>query len=304
MADLTPFFLDEEAERLASLTDEELLKELEDSPEFLGYLASTCGPEYREQAKWYDDPIFQPFREWTWRIEDAVRQKRPDAMRYWCPKLVRALSHMSHMEFSRNRRKDMEQEREEYLERERKELLESFLKSVPATYRDAELSDFGSDKQKALVKRILDGASLLVYGGNGVGKSHLAWSLAKHWKREGKRSVYIMKLAYLNSFLANLSMTSGRSGVEIIERYYVKTLEVMIIDEVDKAQKGDVAFRNLEYMVDRRYEEQKQTILFCNASSEEELTAKLGPSLVSRFYAKSWNASIVDFGTADKRGEY
>ena len=304
MAGIGSRFMDEEAERLASLVDEELVGELSQSPEMCSYLAETCGPEFRMQSLWYpEDPAYLPFRNWTMKAWEAVRQRRQDALSYWGPKLVRALSHASHAEYSRNRRKAMEDELRELGEQRAEEAREEFIRQMPRLYRQARLSDFSSDGARAIIDMALRGTSMVLWGGNGVGKTHLGWALARHWKEsEPDKAVAFMALDTLLGRVSARAMAAGRSGTDVIEAEYVFATDRLILDECDKASlQSDGVVRNLAYLVNRRYEEGLQTILICNGRSEDDVSARFGDSIASRFRSKAWDAAIVEVKGRDRR---
>lgn len=305
MIDFRGRFIDEEAERLASLTDDELVKELEESPEFCSYLADACAPEYKQQALWYDDSILQPFKDWTAKAWVAVKQRRPDALMYWGTRLVRVLNHMSHAEFSRNKRKGIEAEDKANAEIIHKERLDEFIRRIPKLYRDACLRDFRSEGATAIIAKCLEGASLILWGGNGVGKTHLGWALARKWHEDNPDDKTVFRsLDFICAKISSSAIASGRSGIEIIEAMYLHAVDHLIIDECDKAKHTDTVFSNFQHIINRRYEEGLQTILFCNAVDQTELENRLGSSIVSRFTAKSWNAEVIQIRGRDRRGDH
>ena len=73
---------------------------------------------------------------------------------------------------------------------------------------------------------------------------------------------------------------------------------VVGIDEADKVEMQGVPFRNFSYLINRRYEEQLQTILLCNANDMEELKTKFGGSIIDRFRSNTWPAEILDLTAA------
>ena len=96
----------------------------------------------------------------------------------------------------------------------------------------------------------------------------------------------------------------GVSATDAINEVLMRNLPVLIIDEADKVEMQGVPFRNLSYLINRRYEEQLQTVLFCNAVDIEELKSKFGGSIIDRFRANTWPAEIIDFtGARSHRGK-
>ncbi len=178
--------------------------------------------------------------------------------------------------------------------------------SIPKLYAKAELEDFPGSSQKQLITNILHGYSYILYGGRGIGKTHLGWAVTKAFIKKDKFP-YFKKAVELKLEIEALA-SGARSRnpdqeffTQVLNRRYVEGFDLMMVDEVDKGILGDSAFQHFLYLMDRRYEEQKQTILFCNSENWDELTKSVGSSLVSRFGDKRWHAQVLNLGKADKR---
>lgn len=179
------------------------------------------------------------------------------------------------------------------------------ISSVPAFYEKASLEDFKTDAQKKLISKVLEGGSFLLYGGRGIGKTHFGWAITKEFAKRGKHP-YFHKALELKVDLDNILIISRSknevvSSIQRITDKYIDGYDVLLVDEVDKAIMGDTAFQYFSYLIDRRYENKKQTIIFCNAENWDDLEKTTGASILSRFKDRSWPARVLNLGADDKR---
>ncbi len=185
---------------------------------------------------------------------------------------------------------------DEEIEREEQQgILESFLRTVPARYRDADLS---KDFHATFIEDLRKGQSAIVVGGNGIGKTRLAWALAQAWKREVPRcTVRIVKGAAL---LSEVKSIEG-DWYRYIETEYGKC-DHLFIDEIDKIKGSEADWMLLTYLIDYRYEWMRQTVVMGNCSKEETLNL-IGQSSYSRLSGDGARAYSLS-GTDKRRQDY
>lgn len=162
-------------------------------------------------------------------------------------------------------------------ETRRQALLQSFEKTVPARYRDADLySDF-TIVPGGFIESFMKGQSGVLAGGNGLGKTRLAWALARHWKNEDPAcSVEIVKGAAL---LSEIKATEG-DWYRYVREGYGKA-DHLFIDEIDKIKGSEADWMLLTYLIDFRYEWCRQTIVIGNCTRENVIQL-IGQSSYSR----------------------
>ena len=181
-------------------------------------------------------------------------------------------------------------------------MLVNFLESVPAVYRNASVEDFPSGAGKEIVQGVLErGESYLLYGGRGIGKTHLCWALTIALVKASKEARFY-DARTIFSKLSIISKNSYRSVTELVDEQLSKHPEVLFIDEVDKLDRGSSDSKNLQFLISRRSEELKQTIICCNAENDQDLSMILGESAIDRFRSQKWKAHIVNLGVKGKRG--
>lgn len=313
ISDIDGFY--QEIRRLAGLPHHELVAELAACPEWRTYLAGTCAPGFQLYARLWPAEKAKPlqaFLQWDEKARNGVSEGIPGALDYWAEKLIGALEWMASSEPASNARQDLKDEFKafENEKRIRKELefregLISFYASIPALYRNASISDFGEGSR--LIGAFLSGTSAIIYGGNGIGKTHLAWALTKHWRETEKDLDRVAVFSTFDVFCSIISAMSARqyrAGVDVAEEMFVRKCSHLILDECDKTDMADSAFRNFSHVIGRRYEEGLQTILICNAVDEADARKKVGDSVFSRFRSKSWNAEIIELTGEDKRKDH
>ena len=297
----------------ANLPVDALVEEVKDNERFRHYLAETCARSYKQDNAWFGghkdvDACFrcEDFEIWTTEDVENFAYKSIDAsIRYWAPLILKNLRARMSLEDEANARREeeklIEAQNETEFQRQKKLNWKSFLDTLPKIYKDASIRDYPKQFSDGVIKPILEGGmSAILYGGNGVGKTHLAYALMREWRMEGTTSVY-SNLSVLMAMISQQVINSKRSAVDIIESRFVRQCSVVVLDECDKTDMEGATFRNFTHLINRRYEEGKQTLLFCNAKNEAELEQKLTSSVVSRFKSDAWVAKIIYLGDTDKR---
>lgn len=148
------------------------------------------------------------------------------------------------------------------------------LLAVPTLYKDAEISDF---KDTEWMRALRSGSSGVIVGGNGVGKTHMSWALAKDWKRSNPRcSVAIVNAINL---LGCIKSISGDWYTEIEDRFGMA--DHLVIDEIDKVFATDADRLLLFDLINFRYSWARQTIVMGNCD-KDRLIDIVGQSSYSR----------------------
>ena len=148
------------------------------------------------------------------------------------------------------------------------------LLAVPTLYKDAEISDF---KDTEWMRALRSGSSGVIVGGNGVGKTHMSWALAKDWKRANPRcSVAIVNAINL---LGCIKSISGDWYTEIEDRFGMA--DHLVIDEIDKVFATDADRLLLFDLINFRYSWARQTIVMGNCD-KDRLIDIVGQSSYSR----------------------
>lgn len=180
--------------------------------------------------------------------------------------------------------RDMIIEKEELQRKKDKEnekirtIYSEFTRQVPPRFKDATFSSFqcSSDKQRKTVEYLKTGGSAVIYGSNGVGKTHLAYATCEYQARQGKLAGYILAFDFFNEIRNSFSNGSTDKVVGKYHRY-----DLLVIDEIDKTQGTPTEFVYLYSLINERYNYMKPTILITNATPSE-FAAIIGESALDR----------------------
>ena len=300
---------DEYIHEMCSWPIERIVDEVADDEDLRGYLA-TCAGNYRNQLDWdeynwkhRDESKVSPdicyfyetarfLKDWNWMISEKFSEEADrKTIAEWAPSILRALDQRMQSQHSQNVKKRLEKENEEREKKAQKERLEKFANKIPVDFQGASAEKL-SDKWQKILGNVMLGHSFLIYSAPGAGKTFFGYSLGFEVLRKGKTFV-MTRLFKLMQQISNSAMQSRYSADEIIDMDYVKSCDVLVIDEADKITMADTAFRNFSYLIDRRCEEHLVTIVLCNAADTNDIVQKLGPSICDRFQSKKWKAHIL-----------
>ena len=187
----------------------------------------------------------------------------------------RVLSEEERNEIGRKRVEEFEASRE----RNRIELNYSrFSHSVPARFSEARFSNFTcfNEKQKSIVEFLKQGTSAVIYGSNGVGKTHLAFASCFYQVEQGKTAGYILAFDFFNDIRKSFGNYTTNSVINEYEGY-----DYLVIDEIDKTQGTPMEFTYLYSLINKRYNEMKSTVLITNAKPADFATI-VGQSALDR----------------------
>ena len=143
---------------------------------------------------------------------------------------------------------------------------------IPKRYMGKTLGLFlGFDNEKEIAKEaILNNKSVFLSGGCGTGKTHLAIALLLEWfnkYRPDSNNQYGFPVFIPSvEFFLELKNTFGNDESEkyILDRYTKP--ELLCIDDVGAEKISDWSRQMFYTLVDRRYREEKQTIITSNLS--------------------------------------
>ncbi len=169
------------------------------------------------------------------------------------------------------RKKDIENEKI-------RKIYSEFIREVPPRFKDATFSSFkcSSDKQRKTVEYLKTGGSAVIYGSNGVGKTHLAYATCEYQARQGKVAGYVLAFDFFNKI--RKSFSDGTTE-DVMNRY--SNYQLLVIDEIDKTQGTQTEFMYLYSLINERYNYMRSTILITNAKPDE-FAAIIGQSALDR----------------------
>ena len=180
-------------------------------------------------------------------------------------------------------RSDIDRKRVEEFEasRERNRIELNYSKfsgCVPARFREARFSNFTcfNEKQKSVIEFLKQGTSAVIYGSNGVGKTHLAFASCFHQIENGKTAGYILAFDFFNEIRKSFSDYTTSSVISEYEYY-----DYLVIDEIDKTQGTPMEFTYLYSLINKRYNEMQSTVLITNAKPADFATI-IGQSALDR----------------------
>jgi DNA replication protein DnaC len=184
---------------------------------------------------------------------------------------------------TKEERKIIDQKKEEEihkrLEAEKMESkIKSFMNTVPARFKNATFDNFicSNDKQLSIVEFLKQGRSAVIYGSNGVGKTHLAFASCLNQVKHGKSAKYVLAFDFFNEIRKSFGDYTTNSIINEYEHY-----DYLVIDEIDKTQGTPMEFTYLYSLINKRYNEMKSTVLITNAKPAD-FAAIIGQSALDR----------------------
>lgn len=165
--------------------------------------------------------------------------------------------------------------------------------NIPKRYENFSLGDIGSVQSKlsaadraAIEKAANDLRSainctgpIVMLGARGTGKTHLACCVVREFCARGLSARYATTADYL---LAITSTFDGR-GIEVEVFRHFCSPQLLVLDEFHERTGGKWDDLKLTQLVDRRYAEQRPTLLISNLTCEE-FEKSAGASIVSRVH--------------------
>lgn len=171
-----------------------------------------------------------------------------------------------------------EQQREKRKAKEFNEWKTKQLAQIPPRFVGKTFDNYKtwSNDHREIVNHLKTGRSAIIYGGNGVGKTHLAFAAIRAQVELGISSRYALAFDFFTEVKRSFRDDSTDA---ILKRY--ATAGYLVIDEVDKAFGSQTEFVYLYSLINERYNRMLPTVLITNAD-EAELVSVIGSSTLSR----------------------
>lgn len=149
-----------------------------------------------------------------------------------------------------------------------------------------------SQTQREAVAHLKTGRSTIIYGGNGLGKTHLAFASIRCQVDHGVSSCYVLAFDFFSEIKRSFRDDTTAS---VMKRY--AQAGYLVIDEVDKAFGSQTEFVYLYALVNERYNMMLPTVLITNAN-EADLVSVIGTSTLSRV---AGDGAIIELSGEDYR---
>jgi DNA replication protein DnaC len=165
---------------------------------------------------------------------------------------------------------------------ERNAVLKSRYAQVPDRYKSSTLDSYRNDafKASAEYRMLVNGASAIIYGGYGCGKTHLGWALCKNRWDKGDDALY----STAQSIYTSIKRQFGGGDPELEMRKH-QTAPYLVIDEIDKSYGSQLEYITLFEIVNYRYNWLLPTVVLLNAEKKEDIPALIGGACYDRLGA-------------------
>jgi len=171
-------------------------------------------------------------------------------------------------------------ERAKRFEEERKaQLLAATLSKIPVPprFKDSSFANYeldqAGDRQGKRLAQLQDyadqfwehhtrGTSMILSGGPGTGKTHLALSVAKQIAQIGFQAKYLTTRKLLRQVRATWGNRSQMTEQQVMD--HLAEVDLLIIDEIGVQRGSDDELNTIFEIIDERYQNRRPTILITN----------------------------------------
>lgn len=168
-------------------------------------------------------------------------------------------------------------------EKQNAEIILSLQQDWGAPKRQAQCAaDFNGkwgESYSALEARLGTGMMVALVGGRGTGKTQMAVELMRAKTRQMKAAFFCSAMQFFMDIKNTYKDASKEDEAAIIKRY--QTPSLLVIDEIGKRGGSDWENNLLFELLNRRYNDMRDTVLIDNRSKVEFIET-IGPSLASR----------------------
>jgi len=154
-------------------------------------------------------------------------------------------------------------------------------------------------KQERVISSLRSGNSLVMFGKNGTGKTHLAYAFLRENILAGKRCKYILAPDLFDEIKSTYTKGSEENSKELIEKY--ARFDCLIIDELDKSFGTPSEFIGLYRIINARYDDMRPTIVMTNADDDTVISI-VGRSCYERLIEHPGTAVYMDWKSYRARG--
>lgn len=124
------------------------------------------------------------------------------------------------------------------------------------------------------------GQGLLMLGGVGVGKTHIAVAILKEVIAKGHSGLYYNVIDLLREIRATYNNDSAVSENDLVEMS--QNVDLLVLDDLGAERTTMWVLDRLYDIINKRYEEEKTIIVTTNCMNSEELLEKVGHRITSR----------------------
>lgn len=136
-----------------------------------------------------------------------------------------------------------------------------------------------SAAQRSLLNLLDTGMLVGLVGGRGTGKTQLAVELMKEKTEREKVALFCSAMQFFIEVKSTYGDSSKLDEAAVLKKY--QSASLLVIDEVGKRGGSDWENNLLFELINRRYNDRKDTILIDNRTKQEFIDT-IGPSLASR----------------------
>lgn len=167
------------------------------------------------------------------------------------------------------------------LKKRDQEWINKKLNLFPKRYTGKTFENFNCEKSihKAAIEHLKTGASAIVCGSVGCGKTHLAYAAVRYQVEKFIDAEYILAFDMFNQIKRTFSDDTGKETDRTMN--WLSNIPYLVIDELDKTYRKDTEYVYLNKLINARYNNCLPTVLITNAN-EDELVDLLGASVKSR----------------------
>lgn len=165
------------------------------------------------------------------------------------------------------------------------------MRSIPKRYESVKYEDAPADV-RALFEKIRETRrGLYIHGPVGTGKTHVAYSLKKHWDESSR---YAADFWNVSELMQEIKDDFDRDNYSKTHRFdkIMEEKEPLFLDDLGSEKLTDWVLERLYLIINKKYNDMLPVIITSNYSMDE-LAARVGDRIVSRI-AEMCDVVMID----------